>query len=109
MALAAAVLIIIPASVRADDAATATPDDVHQLLRQALGDGPESAPAPEQQRALVSKALKTIQRVPHVYHGKLMRAAETLSTALEDLAKPDGVTKARGEILDADDLIRSIM
>jgi hypothetical protein len=95
--------------LRADNPVPATPDDVHKILREALGDGPDSAPPPEQQRALVSKALKVIERVPHVYHGELMRAAQDMSAALEDLARDGGASKARGEILDADDLIRSIM
>ena len=108
-ALTVAGLILVSLPVRADDAGPATPEQVHKVLREALGDGPDTAPPAAQQRDLVAKALKLIQRVPHVYHGELMRAAQDLSTALEDLGRPDGASKARGDILDADDLIRGIM
>ncbi len=95
--------------LRADDAGPATPEDVHRILREALGDGPDSAPPPGEQRKLVDKALTTLRHVPHVYHGQLMRAAQDLDKALEALSRPDGVNVARGDILDADELLRSIM
>ncbi len=105
LVVAGGLLACLP--VRADDASPATPEDVHRILREALGDGPDSAPPPDEQHKLVEKALATLRRVPHVYHGELLRAAQDLDKALEDLTKDPGV--ARGDILDADELLRSIM
>ncbi len=101
-------VILACSPVRGDEATPATPEEVHKILREALGDGPDSAPPADQQRKLVDKALATLRRVPHVYHGQLVRAAQDLDKALEDLAGSDP-SLARGDILDADELLRSIM
>jgi hypothetical protein len=94
--------------LRADDA-PASLDDVHKVLLQAAGDSADAPPPVDQQKELLGQALKMIRTLPHVYHGELKRAAQEVEAALDELSKGDSAHKARSDILDADDLIRSIM
>jgi len=92
--------------LRADDTPPSL-DGVHQLLVQAAGDSADSPPA--DQKELLGQALHMIHQLPHVYHGVLAQAARDVESALDELANGDGAHKARHDILDADDLIKSIM
>jgi hypothetical protein len=109
MTSAVAALLIASSHVCADEGNPASLADVHKLLQQAAGDSADTAPAPDQQKALIAQALEMIHHVPHVYHGELKHAARDLEAALDELAGGNTADKARSDILDADDLIRSIM
>jgi hypothetical protein len=109
IASAVAVLLFASSPLRADEGGPGSLDEVHKILRQAVGDSEDSAPAPDQQKALVGRALDMIHRLPHVYHGELIKASRDLEAALDELTRGDAAHKARSDILDADDLIRSIM
>jgi len=109
IASAVAVLLFASSPLRADDGNPPSLEDVHKILKQAAGDSEDTAPPPDQQKALVSQALDMIHKLPHVYHGELKKAARDLEAALDELANGDAAHKARSDILDADDLIRSIM
>lgn len=91
------------------DTPTASLKDVHELLVAAAGDGPDNAPPADKQKTLLADALKDIHHVPHVYHGKLNAAARNIEAALTELSSGDTAHKARHDILDADDIIKSLM
>jgi len=109
MASAMATLLFVAAPLRADDSNPPSLVGVHQLLRQAAGDSDDTAPPPDQQKALVGQAIKMIRQLPHIYHGELRAATVDLEAALNELAAGDAAPKARSDILEADDLIRTIM
>jgi hypothetical protein len=94
--------------LRADDTPPSL-DDVHKVLLQAAGDSADSPPPVDQQKELLGQALEMIHKLPHVYHGELRHAAQDVEAALVELGNGDGAHKARHDILDADDLIKSIM
>ncbi len=106
---AVALLLFVSSPLRADDGNPPSLDQVHKVLQQAAGDSEDSAPAPDQQKALVGHAIEMIHRLPHIYHGELRKATAELEAALDELASGDAAHKARSDILDADDLIRSLM
>jgi hypothetical protein len=109
IASAVAVLLFVSSPLRADEGNPPSLDQVHKLLQQAAGDSGDAAPPPDQQKALVSQAIEMIRQLPHVYHGELRKASAELEAALDELNGGDAAHKARSDILDADDLIRSIM
>ena len=109
IASAVAVLLFACSPLRADDSNPPSLAEVHKLLQQAAGDSEDTAPPPDQQKAFVSQAIKMIRQLPHIYHGELRAATADLEAALNELAGGDAAHKARSDILDADDLIRSIM
>ena len=94
------------AQLRADDTPPSL-DGVHQLLVQAAGDSADAPP--DNQKELLGQAAHMIRQLPHVYHGALNQAERDIEAALDELASGDAAHKARHDILDADDLIRSVM
>jgi len=92
-----------------DDVNPATLADVHKILLQAAGYQSDTPPTAAQQTELLEKALKMIKDVPHVYHGQLKAAARSINAALTELGSGDAAHKARQDIFDADDQIKSIM
>ncbi len=94
--------------LRADDTPPSL-DDVHKVLLQAAGDSADAPPSADQQKALLGQALDMIHQLPHVYHGELKQAAREVEAALDEIGNGDAAHKARSDILDADDLIKSIM
>ncbi len=109
-----AVLILTASSffyscARADDNPPATLADVHKILLQAAGYQSISEPTPAQQTELLKKALTMIEQIPHVYHGQLKGATRSINAALSELSNGDPAHKAKEDIYNADDLIKSIM
>ncbi len=99
------------ASAVGDDANPAPSlTEVHNLLQQA-GDAykADAPPVAAQQTELLNKALKMLAQLPHVYHGQLKAAARSIEAALSEIASGDTAHKAKGDIYDADDAIKSIM
>jgi len=94
--------------LRADDTPPSL-DDVHKVLVEAAGDSSDAQPPVDQQKELLGQALEMIRKLPHVYHGELRHAAQDVEAALVEIGNGDGAHKARSDILDADDLIKSIM
>ena len=58
---------------------------------------------------LLNSALKMLRKIPHVYHGQLRAAAQSINAALDELSTGDAAHKARQDIFDADDDIKSVM
>ena len=92
-----------------DDDNPATLADVHKILLEAAGYQSDTPPTPEEQTALLRKAIKMIHDIPHVYHGHLKAATRGLDDALSQLENGDPAHKVKGDIYDADDQIKSIM
>jgi hypothetical protein len=53
--------------------------------------------------------LKMIDQIPHVYNGELKAASRDINAALNELSQGDPANKAREDIFNADDEIKSIM
>jgi hypothetical protein len=84
-------------------------EDVHKILQQAAGVNADTPPTADQQKELLAEAIKLIHSIPHVYHGQLRQADRDINAALDELASGDKAHKARQDIFDADDVIKSLM
>lgn len=93
----------------AHDSHIGTLADVHKILLQAAGYNSDTPPTVNEQKELLTKALKMIRTIPHVYHGELKSATQSINAALSELSNGDPAHKAREDIFDADDKIKSIM
>jgi hypothetical protein len=96
-------------SVRADDDSPATLAGVHHLLLEAAGYQNPTPPSPEEQTELLKKALHIMEGLPPVYHGHLAKAKRSVEAALSELGEGDRAGRAKEDIYDADDQIKSIM
>ncbi len=85
-----------------------TLNDVHQLLIKAAGDAGDP-PAADQQKAFVNQALVLMNKNPLIYYPNTMRIKRELQTIVDDLSTGGSNHQARGDILDADDKVRSLM
>jgi hypothetical protein len=101
------ILFVFPSRLFAGTPASL--DDVHHVLQQAAGVNADTPPTIDQQKELLGQAIKMIHSIPHVYHGQLKQVDRDINAALNELSSGDGAHKARTDILDADDLIKSIM
>lgn len=104
----AAISFSFPAAF-GDDANPATLADVHKILLQAAGYESDTPPTPAEQTELLDKALKMIHQIRHTYHVQLKAATRSINAALSELGSGDPAHKAKEDIYDADDLIKSIM
>ncbi len=93
----------------ADDSNAPTLANVHKTLLEAAGYQSDTPPTVDQQIDLLKKAAKMIEQIPHVYHGQLKAAAQDINAALSELSNGDPDHKAREDIFNADDEIKSIM
>jgi hypothetical protein len=93
----------------ADESNPASLADIHKVLQQAAGYQADTPPTADQQVELLHSALKMLHDIPHVYRGQLRAAAQDINAALDELSTGDTAHKARGDIFDADDAIKSIM
>ena len=101
--------ILVGTTSLAHEGGTATLADVHKILLKAAGYQSDTPPTPAEQTQLLNKALEMLQKVPHVYHGELQKAAMSIEAALNELSTGDTAHKAKGDIYDADDAIKSVM
>jgi hypothetical protein len=83
--------------------------DVHKILLQAAGYQSTTPPTVAEQKELLNKALKMLEKLPRVYHGHLAAAERSVTAALDELGRGDTANKARGEIFDADDQVKGMM
>ena len=104
----AGVFLSFPAAF-GDDGHVATLGDIHKVLLEAAGYHSDAPPTIAEQTDLLNKALKMMEELPHVYHGHLAAAKRSIDAALNELEGGDGANKAKGDIYDADDQIKSIM
>jgi hypothetical protein len=105
--LAGFLFAVLP--LHADDDGPASLEDVHKTLLQAAGYQADTPPTPDQQEQLLNSALKMLRKIPHVYRGQLRLAARSINNALNELSNGDPAHKAREDIFDADDQIKSVM
>ena len=82
-------------------------DDVHHLLQAAAGE-PDSPPSPDDRKKDLAQALGELDKLPHVYHGKLARAKQAVQSVIDELSSA-GPSKVRSDILEADDRIRALI
>jgi hypothetical protein len=90
--------------LRADEPASF--DDVHHLLQEAAGD-PDSPPSADQRKDDLGKAIRELDRLPHVYHGRLAKAKQLVQGVIDELSSADA-SKVRSDILEADDRIKAL-
>jgi hypothetical protein len=107
--IVAVLFFALSSPVLGDNGNAATLSDVHKTLLQAAGYDADTPPTPDEQVKLLNQALKQIRTIPHVYHGQLKEATRLINAALNELSNGDPAHKAREDIFDADDQIKSIM
>ena len=92
-----------------DGGRTPTLADIHKILLEAAGYQSDTPPTAAEQTVLLDKALAMLKKIPPVYHGQLKVAKASIEAALSELSTGDTAHKAKGDIYDADDAIKSIM
>ena len=96
-------------SALGDNENAPTLTDVHKILLQAAGYQSDTPPTIDEQKELLNKELKMLEKLPRVYHGHLAAAKRSVSAALDELGSGDTANKAKGDIYDADDQIKEMM
>jgi len=103
------------------DETTAPPaslDAIHKLLQQAGGYQADAPPPPAKQTELLNQANKMISDLEHApqtappprgYFRQLRDATRSINAALQEIGTGDTAHKAKGDIFDADDIVKSLM
>jgi hypothetical protein len=99
------------ASAMGDDNAVPSFEAVHALLQQAADAyKADTPPVPAQQVELLNKAAKMLGQIPRGgYHGQLKAAIRSVEAAIDEINTGDTAHKAKEDIYDADDAVKSIM
>jgi len=96
-------------SALGDNENAPTLTDVHKILLQAAGYQADTPPTSDEQKELLNKALKMMEKLPPVYHGHLASAKRSVVAALDEVGNGDTANKAKEKIYDADDQIKKMM
>ena len=100
------VLLLVSPGLRADEG-TGSLDKAHHLLQAAAGE-PGEPPSSDEQKKDLDGAMKEFKDLPKVYHGKLARAKQSLQAVIDEQSSADP-SKVRSDILEVDDMVRTLM
>ena len=103
------VSLFILAPLRADPDYHPTVEDIHALLKQAMGGDSGSVPDKAQLTDLLKKAQQELMDIPPgPWHGHRKQALFLIQGTLDAIARGDPDDKVQGDIRDADSEVRDM-